>query len=106
MKPAIKFLYLKDPSNPNHRVTAIGIVKTPTHYEVQIARCHEPDHFCKKIARSIVAGRYRKYGAFNKYPIELFTNPQDLFEALNFDFNPVDGAKVSVPLAADFVLED
>lgn len=101
----IKYLYLKDPHNPNHRVTSVGIIKTATHFEVQIARCHAPDHFCKRIARSIISGRYRKHGAFNKYPIELFGNPQDLFEAINQDFNPVDGIKITISADAVFPLE-
>lgn len=98
-----KFVYLKDPSDPNHTVTAVGVRKVQDTYVVQIARCHAPDLFSKKIARAIIEGRYKKYGAYKEYPVIAFPNPQDLYEQLDFDFNPMTGNELAV---IEFPLED
>lgn len=98
-----KFIYLKDPNDPNHTVTAVGVKKLTDTYAVQIARCHAPDHFCKKIARSIIEGRYRKHGAYKEYPIAAFPKAQDLYEQIDFDFNPQTGNEFAI---ISFPLED
>lgn len=100
----LKFVYLKSQDDPLHVVTAVGFVKVGDFWEVQIARCKKPDHFCKHIARSIIRGRYKKYGAIKRYNEELCANMRELYEQMFYDWNPDTGNELSV--GAEFALED
>ena len=101
----MKFVYLHDPNNPHHSVTSVGYVVTATEFQVQIARCHAPDRFTRKIARDIINGRYRKHGARKSYLKKDFPDMKDFYEALVFDWNPVDGWEI-LGSEAVFELED
>lgn len=92
--PQFKFLYLKDPNDPLHCVTSVGFFKEGNEYKVQIARCHRPDHFCKRIAREIIKGRYLKYGPRKVYSAEKYATPGALLDQLDWDFNPESGFEI------------
>jgi hypothetical protein len=100
----MKFVYLKSDDDPLHRVTAIGVKEVNGVWEIQIARCHAPDNFCKRIARDIIRGRYKKHGAYKKYTKEICANRTELYEQLFFDFNPDSGNDL-IP-DSEFLLED
>lgn len=94
LPPKFKFIYLKDPADVNHRVTSVGVTRVGTDYHVQIARCRPPDNFCRKIARDIIVGRYKKHGPIKAYMVEAYPTLTELYDQIDFDWNPETGNEI------------
>lgn len=88
--PKLRYIYFRSAVSPNHRVVAAGFTFVEGKVYCQIARCHEPDLFCKRIARDIIAGRITKYGPAFTFEV---ADESRVYETLEKHFHPDTGSE-------------
>lgn len=93
MSETLKYVHLKSEDYPEHDVTSVGYRLKDGKIEIQIARCHWPDRWCRRIAHKIVEGRMKKHGPLMSYDTNILET-MTIDEILSSDWHPSHGAEL------------